>query len=691
MKKVTTITPCHNSTGYLKRCWESLKNQTIGLDQIEIIFVDDASDDDGATWDLLLTFEKEAPDSVLLIRLDENLRQGGARNVGLSYAGGEYIQFLDSDDYLEENALEELYRIAKEKDCDILQHAGFYPEGLPPEATAFANGYDFVLSRKAMLKTGVLSVTHWSKFYRHQLLKEAGVRFAEHVIFEEPLFVYPLFFYAKKISVIPDEYYRYCVNDTSTMNSSSSKRIGDHVAVQNMVYGFLKARPEIYDPYQAEIDSYYYYTCIIETLVNIARGALCTQELSDLLVKSAGDFSYSNEDIFLFGEDRTYLISAILRVKEGFSSIDDLTRLAMRLDRLITGDPIRMDIVVSVASRGGMENVLNQLCDHLSKENFRLRVVQLVDIHVPWLTCDVEYRTLSDQKDISETADLFPVYEGYLYSQEVSDLVLCTGWPLITKIVGDAQLETGKESCVVSYLHGDLLHYYRDGVGGIDELAQARGHLCINKGNLDLIKEVYPDTAVYRIANPVPEDRPQFSRERNPYSLIYVGRLDEEKNPGLILQALEKSPTIYSLKIFGEGPLREELIRQRDEMGLDDRVVFMDWVDNPWEYAKKDGFLVISSHYEGFSLVAAEALLSGMPVISTPVQGVVADTIVSEKNGYIYDDGDVDGLVSILTGLYEGVLPIPKSEDCFMSAEKYLASNVLSAIRQNLYEIFLHS
>ena len=129
MKKITTITPCHNSTKYLRKCWESLKNQTIGIENMEVIFVDDASDDDGATWEMLLSFEKEAPESVMIVHLEENLRQGGARNVGLSYASGEYVQFLDSDDSLRLEALEELYGIAKEKQTDVLQYDFVQPNG----------------------------------------------------------------------------------------------------------------------------------------------------------------------------------------------------------------------------------------------------------------------------------------------------------------------------------------------------------------------------------------------------------------------------------------------------------------------------------------------------------------------------------------------------------------------------------
>ena len=100
MKKVSVVVPCYNAAVYLDKCMEQLIKQTIGIENIEIILVDDASTDDGATWELIMEYEREFPDTVIAIQLEQNMRQGGARNVGISYAGGEYLMFCDADDRL---------------------------------------------------------------------------------------------------------------------------------------------------------------------------------------------------------------------------------------------------------------------------------------------------------------------------------------------------------------------------------------------------------------------------------------------------------------------------------------------------------------------------------------------------------------------------------------------------------------
>ena len=83
MKKVSVIIPCFNATKYLPKCFMSLVQQTIGIDQIELIFVDDASTDEDATWNMLQEFERAYPESIKILKLEENMRQGGARNVAL--------------------------------------------------------------------------------------------------------------------------------------------------------------------------------------------------------------------------------------------------------------------------------------------------------------------------------------------------------------------------------------------------------------------------------------------------------------------------------------------------------------------------------------------------------------------------------------------------------------------------------
>ena len=273
MKKISVIIPCFNATKWLPKCFLSLVQQTIGIAQLELIFVDDASTDDGATWQMLQEFERAFPESILILQLEENMRQGGARNIALQYATGEYIAFVDADDFVAENFLEETYRYAKNEDADLVQfeyefytdRLGAVPSGrtVTPEIIEIHSHEE----RARLLMAEKVTYGCWNKLYRHALLKEANVAYAEHVIYEEPLFVYPLLFYAKKIVITNDIFYYYRQNDAGTMRNDMKQEetLRMHATVQLAVWNFMKQTP-FFAEYYEEIKLYFLHTYLYETL-----------------------------------------------------------------------------------------------------------------------------------------------------------------------------------------------------------------------------------------------------------------------------------------------------------------------------------------------------------------------------------------------------------------------------------------
>ncbi|MDE6713739.1 MAG: glycosyltransferase, partial [Lachnospiraceae bacterium] len=118
MAKISIIVPFYNSERYVKRCLDSLLHQTIGLQNLELILVDDASTD--RTLDLLKEYEKQYPEQIILIPCSQNGRQGTARNIGLQYATSPYIAFVDSDDWVETDMYEKMYDKITAYNCDIV-------------------------------------------------------------------------------------------------------------------------------------------------------------------------------------------------------------------------------------------------------------------------------------------------------------------------------------------------------------------------------------------------------------------------------------------------------------------------------------------------------------------------------------------------------------------------------------------
>ena len=270
-KKISIIIPCHNSSQTLDDAWNSLKKQTLGIENIECIFVDDASDDDGKTWKKLTDIEQECPESVMIIHLEENLRQGGARNVGISYASGEYILFLDSDDELILETCKKLYELADKNKSDIIQFNHIYKLGNESKTTSespFTCDYEIKNKedRVKFLDASLVTYGCTNKLYRLDIIKKADAKFAEKVIYEEPLFVYPCFLYAKRVSLITDAFYVYNFHQGSTVTSLLGKRVLDHPKVQLLLLEYWLSRPDIFVEYKDVFELYFLWSYYCETI-----------------------------------------------------------------------------------------------------------------------------------------------------------------------------------------------------------------------------------------------------------------------------------------------------------------------------------------------------------------------------------------------------------------------------------------
>ena len=282
MKKISVITPCYNSYDYLDNCFESLINQTIGIENIEIIFVNDASTDN--TAEKLNSFEALYPDSVLVIHLDENVKQGGARNVALQYVSGEYMVFVDSDDWVDSSYLETVYNIAKEHDIDMLQIPFIKVTGEGENTTytktpVYWNGLyviDTIEKRKHFLTHQLFTCGAPNKMYKTEIIKKCGASFLQGVAYEEPSFVYPLFFHVNRIYLLDAELYFYRMHDNSTMSSYITKpgKLYDHPRVQLFTYKQMQSNTNLYTLYKEEIDFYFLFAFYVETLYFSKMGNL---------------------------------------------------------------------------------------------------------------------------------------------------------------------------------------------------------------------------------------------------------------------------------------------------------------------------------------------------------------------------------------------------------------------------------
>lgn len=210
--KVSVIVPVYNTEKYLQQCLDSILSQT--LQEIEVICVDDGSTDDSPQ--ILKEFERR--DSRVRIITKENDGLGAARNTGIDAARGEYIGFVDSDDFIDTNMFLFLYRMATTHNSDIVfSSTRLYFNDTGREAdfrdTAF---FDTLRQhspfRAAQFPQIVECIGVWDRIYRKDFLSQNRLYNPIHVIYEDALFSFQTSILAQRISVCPEAIYKYRKN-----------------------------------------------------------------------------------------------------------------------------------------------------------------------------------------------------------------------------------------------------------------------------------------------------------------------------------------------------------------------------------------------------------------------------------------------------------------------------------------------
>lgn len=238
MKKVSVIIPVYNVENYLRKCLNSLVNQT--LKDIEIIVVNDGTLDN--SQEIIDEYVKKYPKKVVSI-IQENGGQGAARNTGLLHAKGEYIGYVDSDDYVEENMYEELYKKAKEEDSDIVICGN----------NVVKENYEF-LSKEDVDKEFLLEkMAVWNKIYKKNIIVDNKIQFRSKVWYEDLDFTMKVYFSSKKISYVDKPLYNYLLREGSTMNNNNIKRNLELIEAFDSLIDYCKDK-KIYNKAKDEIE-----------------------------------------------------------------------------------------------------------------------------------------------------------------------------------------------------------------------------------------------------------------------------------------------------------------------------------------------------------------------------------------------------------------------------------------------------
>ena len=250
--KVSILVPVYNVEKYFARCLETLFSQTYS--GIEYVFVNDCTPDK-SMYVLQETLEKypSRANSVKIIENKQNLGIAIVRNTLLENATGEYVLFVDSDDWIEVDAIEKFVDKAQQSNADIV--GCDYFEEYPDRQVLFKQSYPshHVEAMKAMTLLRIKGVL-WKLFMRRELIVHNNIYFVPEVQFgEDYIFCCKLFFYAKSFSCVDEALYHYVqYNPNNYCSTDSGLRIESFSRAITIVETFYREKG-VYDILEKEL------------------------------------------------------------------------------------------------------------------------------------------------------------------------------------------------------------------------------------------------------------------------------------------------------------------------------------------------------------------------------------------------------------------------------------------------------
>ena len=244
MPKVSVIVPIYNVEKYLEKCINSLLSQT--LEDIQIILVNDGSKDNSGN--IAREYEKNNKNRIIYVE-KENGGLSDARNHGLKYATGDFIAFLDSDDYIEKNAYEEMYNKAIEENADYVE-CDFIWEF--PNKIRVDKQYPYK-NKKEMLS--FVRVVAWNKLIKRQLITDNNLEFPKGLRYEDVEFTYKLIPFINKFAYVDKPFIHYVQREGSIANVQNERTAEIFTVLDNVIEFYKKNN--IYEEYRDELEYNY--------------------------------------------------------------------------------------------------------------------------------------------------------------------------------------------------------------------------------------------------------------------------------------------------------------------------------------------------------------------------------------------------------------------------------------------------
>lgn len=273
--KLSIIVPVYNmaSEGKLKFCLDSLLHQSLPEKDYEVIAVDDASTDN--SFEILRDYEKSYGDRFHALQSPENRRQGGAKNLGLQQAKGNWIGFIDSDDWIAPDMYVKLLKKAEETGADVVgcdyhityEHSMKIGRVVENNTEAQTGLLDHDKYAGLILQTGSMVV----KIYLHQVILENGLCFPEKVFYEDNCAAPVWMLHFKHFERVAEPLYYYYQHEVSTVHHISQAKCEDRMRMGQMLLSQFREKG-FYEEFYRELEYRFTQLYYVNTLFTYVVG-----------------------------------------------------------------------------------------------------------------------------------------------------------------------------------------------------------------------------------------------------------------------------------------------------------------------------------------------------------------------------------------------------------------------------------
>jgi glycosyltransferase involved in cell wall biosynthesis len=630
---ISIIIPTYNVEEYIDQCLESALNQN--LTDIEIIVVDDASTD--STINHVQKYLNQHNSKITLIENSQHVTALRCRNQGIEAARGNYIMFLDGDDYLNQNACKKALQTIKRHKTDIamfgsiVENCAQLPQERIDSNQKFLSNFPKRTLTNNLLDACFIekqfSFTLWNKIYKASLLKEAA-RDTEPLLAPKANDLYLAFITlskAKSISFCQEKLYHYCFGRGATGRGTLDLQQFEHICKSTIIYFALEryvqhhTNSHAFEPVLQQVKC----NLMSEQATNWKKRLISTQQGEGFGVLAQAWKSTATATAALantFYDSKTY---------EAFES------LANTPPKEIQYTPHLIQTVAIYYRNiynGGAQRVVSNLCNLLSSESTNsgkpLKIILLTEdepsendfplnSNITRITIPHRGQFPKENYEIRAKAlqDIISTYhvDAFIHSMWAAKVM---PWDML------AVKSHESHPAFIAHTHSVAAMLYTKPVQPLETCyAYALPEAVVSLSEADRWYWAAINNRSVHINNPLNFILSEPDKKKRENVVLWVGRFSAEKQPLEAVKIFERvkqeAPDSRLIMVgTGEEAIESKIKKEITKKNLNDSIELVGFQNNVEEYYKTAKVLLLTSEYEGFSLVFYEAASCRTPVVT---------------------------------------------------------------------------